>query len=135
MQTETRHTDKHPSMSWHEPIENRDDPDFKRRFVCKVRQRLSLLAAALYWEKASFDFHANDNSTAVFGEITLHHDTFYIHVNQVSIGPNNEILLRTFSSRRDTRGGRNHFVPIEALDDIPALAARIRTIIADKRLH
>lgn len=38
------------------------------------------------------------------------------------------VLIRTCRGRRDFTGGPNNFVPLAMLDDIPALAARVRAV-------
>jgi hypothetical protein len=67
---------------------------------------------------------------AVSGEITLHHDRVYIQVCQPATGHDSGILIRSCKGRKDYTGGRNHFAPLLLLDDIPALAGRVRAVIA-----
>jgi hypothetical protein len=66
----------------------------------------------------------------VSGEITMHHDRVYVQVSQPSMGHDSGILIRRCAGRRDYTGGRNHFAPLALLDDIPALAGRVRAVIA-----
>jgi hypothetical protein len=73
-----------------------------------------------------FTFHI----IAVSGEITLHHDRIHVQVCQPATGADSGILIRTCEGRRDYTGGRNHFVPLSLLDDIPALAVRVRSVMA-----
>ena len=67
---------------------------------------------------------------AVSGEVTLHHERVYIKVGQFGLSSGHGILIRTCEGRRDYSGGPNHFVPLNLLDDIPALAAVVRTTVS-----
>ena len=105
-------------------------PEQKRRFHATARARLRKLAAALDFAPVSYDLRNNQGGIAVSGEITLHHDRVYIQVCQPATGHDSGILIRTVAGRRDYTGGRNHFAPLSLLDDIPALAGRVRAVIA-----
>lgn len=105
------------------------EPDRKRRFHTVARARLRRLAAQLGFSPASFDLRSNQGGIAVSGEITLHHERVYVQVCQPATRANTGILIRTCEGRRDYTGGRNHFAPLSMLDDIPALAARVRTVM------
>ena len=106
------------------------EPDRKRRFHTVARARLRRLAAALGFSPASFDLRSNQGGIAVSGEITLHHERVYVQVCQPATRADTGILICTCEGRRDYTGGRNHFAPLSVLDDIPALAARVRTVMA-----
>ena len=106
------------------------EPDRKRRFHTVARARLRRLAAELGFPPASFDLRSNQGGMAVSGEITLHHEHVYVQVCQPATRADTGILIRTCEGRRDYTGGRNHFAPLSVLDDIPALAARVRTVMA-----
>jgi hypothetical protein len=106
------------------------EPDRKRRFHTVARARLRRLAAELGFPLASFDLRSNQGGIAVSGEITLHHERVYVQVCQPATRADTGILIRTCEGRRDYTGGRNHFAPLSMLDDIPALAARVRTVMA-----
>lgn len=106
------------------------EPDRKRRFHTVARARLRRLAAELSLPPASFDLRSNQGGIAVSGEITLHHERVYVQVCQPATRADTGILIRTCEGRRDYTGGRNHFAPLSMLDDIPALAARVRTVMA-----
>ena len=106
------------------------EPDRKRRFHTVARARLRRLAAELGFPPASFDLRSNQGGIAVSGEITLHHERIYVQVCQPATRADTGILIRTCEGRRDYTGGRNHFAPLSMLDDIPALAARVRTVMA-----
>ena len=106
------------------------EPDRKRRFHTVARARLCRLAAELGFPPASFDLRSNQGGIAVSGEITLHHEHVYVQVCQPATRADTGILIRTCEGRRDYTGGRNHFAPLSMLDDIPALAARVRTVMA-----
>ena len=105
-------------------------PEQKRRFHAAARARLRKLAKALGFAPASYDLRNNQGGIAVSGEITLHHDRVYLQVCQPATGHDSGILIRICQGRRDYTGGRNHFVPLALLDDIPALAARVHAVIA-----
>jgi hypothetical protein len=105
-------------------------PDQKRRFHATARARLRKLAAALNFTPDTYDVRSNEAGIAVGGEITLHHDCVYVQVSQPAMGFDSGILMRTVEGRRDYTGGRNHFAPLSLLDDIPALAGRVRAVMA-----
>jgi hypothetical protein len=106
------------------------EPDRKRCFHTVARARLRRLAAELGFPPASFDLRSNQGGIAVSGEITLHHEHVYVQVCQPATRADTGILIRTCEGRRDYTGGRNQFAPLSMLDDIPALAARVRTVMA-----
>jgi hypothetical protein len=105
-------------------------PEQKRCFHAAARMRLRKLAATLGFAPASYDLRSNAGGIAVSGEITMHHDCVYVQVSQSAMGFDSGILIRTCRGRRDYVGGRNHFAPLSLLDDIPALARRVRAVIA-----
>ena len=105
-------------------------PEQKHHFHTSARARLRRLAAALEFPAASYDLRSNQGGIAVSGEITLHHDRVYVQVCQPATGADSGILIRTCEGRRDYTGGRNHFAPLALLDDIPALAVRVRSVMA-----
>lgn len=106
------------------------EPDRKRRLHTVARARLRRLAAELGFPRASFDLRSNQGGIAVSGEITLHHERVYVQVCQPATRADTGILIRTCEGRLDYTGGRNHFAPLSMLDDIPALAARVRAVMA-----
>jgi hypothetical protein len=105
-------------------------PEQKRRFHATARARLRKLAAALDFAPVSYDLRTNEAGIAVSGEITLHHEHVYIQVSQPFTGCDSGILIRTCEGRRDYTGGRNHLAPLSLLDDVPALACRVRAVMA-----
>ncbi|MCP4561742.1 MAG: hypothetical protein GY873_22345 [Bosea sp.] len=100
----------------------------KRRFHATARSRVKQLAAELGLPPGSYDIRANKGGIAVSGEITLHHDAAYVQVAQYGLSSGHGILIRSCKGRRDFIGGPNTFAPLALLDDIPALAARVRSI-------
>jgi hypothetical protein len=108
------------------------DPKVKRRFHTAARSRLRQLATTLCFGPGSFDLRSNLGGIAVSDEITLHHDTVYIQVCQPASGADSGILIRTCQGRRDNAGGRNCRAPVRLLNDAPALAAQVRTVMATK---
>lgn len=105
------------------------DEEQKRRFHSTARSRLKKLAAELDLAAGTFDIRSNRGGIAVSGEITLHHDRFYLQVSQFGLSSGHGILIRTCKGRKDFTGGTNNFVRFQLLDDVPALAAAVRTII------
>jgi len=106
------------------------EPDRKRRFHTVARARLRRLAVELGFPRASFDLRSNQGGIAVSGEITLHHERVYVQVCQPATRADTGILIRSCEGRRDYTGGCNNFAPLRLLDDIPALAERVRAVIA-----
>jgi hypothetical protein len=100
----------------------------KRRFHSAARSRLKKLAAELHLPAGSYDIRSNRAGIAVSGEVTLHHDGAYIQVGQFALTSHHGVLIRTCKGRRDYTGGRNHFLDLDKLDDIPALAAAVHAI-------
>jgi hypothetical protein len=105
------------------------EPERKRRFHGKARARLRNLAAELGLPAGSFDLRSNQGGVAVSGEVTLHHDRVYVQVSQPATRADSGILIRTCRGRRDYTGGPNNFAPLALLDDIPALAERVRALM------
>ncbi|MER8911545.1 hypothetical protein NKH99_28485 [Mesorhizobium sp. M0854] len=99
------------------------DEQHKRRFHATARSRLKKLAAELNLPSGCFDLRSNKAGIAVSDEIILHHDRAYIQVGQFGLSSGHGILIRTCKGRMDYTGGANHFVALDMLDDIPALAA------------
>ena len=100
-------------------MSKRHDPPRRRR-----------LAAELGFPRDSFDLRSNSGGIAVSGEVTLHHERVYVQVSQpASGGADTGVLIRTCRGRRDYVGGRNHFAPLDLLDDPPALAVRVRAVL------
>lgn len=103
-------------------------PDVKRRFQSTARTRLRQLAQELRLPAGSYDLRSNQGGVAVSGEITLHREAVYIQVSQSALGGGMGVLIRTCQGRRDYTGGPNSFAPLAMLDDIPALAERVRAV-------
>ena len=101
----------------------------KRRFHATARARLRKLAGLLRLPAGSFDLRSNAGGIAVSGEITLHHEQIYIQVSQPAFGIGHGVLIRTCAGRRDYVGGPNHFAPLILLDDLDALASRVRRVM------
>ena len=106
----------------------------KRSFHATAQSRLRQLAIIeLQLEPNSFDIRSNKGGIAVSGEITLHHDKVYVQVSQPFGGDGTTgILIRTCKGQRDYTGGHNHFAPLALLDDVPALAVRVRVVMERK---
>jgi len=104
------------------------DDEQKRRFHSTARSRLKKLAAELHLVAGSYEIRSNKAGIVVSGEITLHHDCFYLQVSQFGLSSGHGILIRTCDGRRDFTGGPNHFVGLPLLDDISGLAAAVHAI-------
>ena len=107
------------------------EPEPKRRFHAAARARLRDLATQLRLTAGTFDLRSNAGGIAVSGEITLHGERVYVQVCQPATRADTGILIRSCDGRRDYSGGRNHFAPLALLDDIPALADRVRGVIVE----
>ena len=110
------------------------DAAHKRSFHAAARGRLRKLADLLGWPKDSYDLRCNPGGVAVSGEVTLHSEGAYVQVSQSFLGPDCGILVRACRGRRDFTGGMNTFAPLDLLDDLPALADRIRRELVRSRL-
>lgn len=104
------------------------DDEQKRRFHTTAHSRLKKLAAELHLPPGSFEVRSNRAGIAVSGEVTLHYENFYLQVGQFGLSSGHGILIRTCKGRTDYTGGPNHFVALQLLDDISALAAAVRAI-------
>ncbi|MEZ5784355.1 MAG: hypothetical protein R3D70_22665 [Rhizobiaceae bacterium] len=104
------------------------DDEQKRRFHSTARSRLKKLTAELRLGNGTYEIRSNKAGIAVSGEITLHHDRFYLQVGQFGLSSGHGILIRTCKGRKDYTSGPNHFVGLHLLDDIPALAAAVHAI-------
>ncbi len=113
-----------PSIDWSTSCSYNDLQ--KDRFHRTAKRRLKDLAALLGWSPVSFDLRTNKAGIAVSGEITLHHEAVYVQVSQFAGGGRNGILIRSCNGRKDYHGGRNTFADLALLDDLPALATRVR---------
>lgn len=105
------------------------DAQQKQLFHRHARARLKALAVELRFPPGSYDLRSNAGGIAVSGEITLHHDAIYIQVCQPATGWDSGIMIRSCKGRRDYTGGANNFVRLRMLDDLPALADRVRSIM------
>ena len=117
-------------MNWH--AECSYDAEQKRSFHSAARARLRKLAEALEFDAGDFDIRTNLGGIAVSGEITLHHAEVYVQVCQPATRADSGILIRKCLGRRDYLGGPNHFAPLRLLDDLPALAGRVRSVTGNK---
>lgn len=105
------------------------DAHQKQLFHRHARARLKALAQELKFPSGSYGLRSNAGGIAVSGEITLHHDAVYIQVCQPATGWDSGVMIRTCKGRRDYTGGANNFVRLRMLDDLPALADRVRSIM------
>ena len=106
------------------------DGDQKKTFHRQARIALRALAKELRLPESSYDLRLNRGGVAVSGEITLHHDRFYIQVCQPATGADSGILIRTCEGRRDYHGGRNHLASLSLLDCPAELAGYVRAVMS-----
>jgi hypothetical protein len=114
-------------------------PVFLRRetqeaFSSRCAQRLTHLAVRLEFAPGSYNLRLTFGGIAVSGEITLHHDAVYIQVCQPATRCDTGILIRTCHGRDDFCGGTNYFEPLRLLDDLSALATRVRRVMTQSAL-
>lgn len=76
------------------------DEEQKRRFHSTARSRLKKLASELQLAVGSYDIHSKRAGIAVSGEITLHHNRFYLQVGQFGLSSGHGILIRTCKDAR-----------------------------------
>lgn len=114
-------------MNWTKPCAY--DAAQKRLFHSTAAKRLRRLAAALGLARGSYDLRSNQGGIAVSGEVTLHHEQVYVQVSQPAMGGGMGVLIRGCCGRRDYTGGPNNFAPLDILDDVPALAARVHAVM------
>ena len=107
----------------------------KSAFHREARSRLRKLADAMKLDAGSYDLRSNMAGSAISGEVTLHHEKFYLQVSQPSFGGDRGILLRTCEGRKDYSGGRNNMLPLSRLDDLAELAADVRRVQPDVATH
>ncbi|HWU61489.1 MAG TPA: hypothetical protein VN112_05630 [Ensifer sp.] len=101
----------------------------KTKFHRMAKRRLKALAQELGLDEGMFDLRSNMGGIAVSGEITLHHERLYVQVFQSTLGPSHGIRIRTCQGRRDFTGGPNNWAHIDLLDDLPALASKIQSVV------
>ena len=92
-------------------------------------KRLRTLAKTLGFAPDSFDLRSNAGGIAVSGEVTLHHERLYVQICQPATRADSGIMIRTCKGRKDYTGGRNNFVPLALLEDIPQLAQKCRLVM------
>lgn len=105
----------------------------KTAFHSMAQARLRRLAAVLGLESGSYEIRSNKGGIAVSGEITLHHEKVYIQVSQSCMAPGSGIMYRTCNGRRDYSGGYNNFMPLAMLDDVDAMAQKVRRLMEPPR--
>lgn len=106
-------------------------PEHKARFHSMGRARLRMLAALLELPVGSFDIRSNKGGIAVSGEVTLHAERVYVQVSQSCLGGGMGVLVRSCEGRHDYMGGRNHWLPLSQLNDLEALALRVRAVMGE----
>jgi hypothetical protein len=118
------------AFNWSNPVAY--NAQRKASFHATARARLGMLAKELALPKDSYEIRSCKGGIAVSGEAILHHEKIYVQIMQSSFGPvGHGILIRTCKGRKDYSGGRNHWAPLERLNDIPALARYVRSVLLD----
>ncbi len=115
-------------FNWDEPVAYAERA--KDRFHRNAQARMRSLADELGLEPGSYSIRSSKGGAAVSGEVTLHHEKIYVQASQ-PVGGGKGLLVRTCDGQRDHVGGRNHMLPLSSLDDMFALAERIREIEPD----
>jgi hypothetical protein len=105
------------------------DPDLKNRFIKEAKSALRALAKQLSLSRTEYNLSANKGGIAGSGDVILHTDNFYISISQNMLGNDHEIMMRKCDSRTDYTGGRNHWAPIQAINNISLFAEHIRMLI------
>jgi hypothetical protein len=103
----------------------------KGRFHSQGRAKLRALATELGLPVGSYDIRSNKGGIAVSGEVTLHGERVYVQIAQSCIGRGMGILIRKCNGRKDYIGARNHWLPLDRLSDVTALARYVRTVVED----
>lgn len=102
------------------------DENAKRRIASQFKAQLRKVATALGLDKDQYDLRFNPGGIAVWGEVTLHTDKWYV---QASRGCDMGVLVRTCKGRRDYTGGMNHYLPFALLRDNPqGFAASVQAL-------
>jgi hypothetical protein len=104
------------------------DTEQKAAFHRAAAAQMRKLAKALGLDAGTYDLRSNKGGVAVSGEVTLHHDLFYLQASQSVAGSDKGLLLRTCEGRKDYSGGRNHLLTLAMLDDPETLAAKVAVV-------
>jgi len=105
------------------------NPSAKREFKLAALQALRNLAKNQGLKRGEYDIRWNEAGVAVSGEATLHHEKFYLQVEQSCVGTGHRVLLRTCEGRKDYCGGQNQWVPAAHLDEPGLLFEQIERMI------
>lgn len=102
------------------------DDKAKRGYALKYKRELRRVAKAMGLLLGQYDLRFNPGGVAVWGEVTLHTDRYYI---QASKGYDTGVLVRTCKGRKDYTGGMNHRLPFAMLQlDPEGFAARVKDL-------
>ena len=88
----------------------------KREFELAAKAAVRRAARILGLQQGTYDIRWNPGGIAVSGEVTLHHDRFYLQIEQSCMGPGHEVLYRSCRGRKDYTGGPNHWMPAWMVD-------------------
>ncbi len=88
------------------------DDAAKKRIAAKLKTALRKAAKAMGLSSGEYDLRFNPGGIAVWGEVTLHSDQYYI---QASAGTDMGVLARRCKGRKDYTGGMNHWFPFHVL--------------------
>jgi hypothetical protein len=98
------------------PLEKKDE------FHKAGRAVLRKLAKEMKLTKGSFEIRSNLGGWGILGEVTLHHESFYL---QISNSPHG-VMYRTCKGRKDFTGGPNLWFPVYRLDDLQDVAFNLK---------
>ena len=97
---------------------------------------LRKLAEHLGLAKGSFDIRIFPGVETESGQVTLHADDIVIQLFELSHAPGLRLVYRPCASRKDVRGGREHFEVMASLRRtacVGPLVAHIRNVLAEER--
>lgn len=107
--------------------------DAKKEFKLAALNALRKLSVNMRLERGTYEIRWNEGGIAVSGEATLHHDRFYLQVEQSSLtregGVDMSVMYRTCRNRNDYSGGDNHFASAVHLDDTIRMAQLIELML------
>lgn len=87
----------------------------KQQFLKEGVKVLKALAADLHLPTQTFKVSKNVSGIAGSGEVTLHHNRFYLTISQRFGGEDHYVLYRSCVGQKDYSGGSNNYCDVSAL--------------------